>query len=286
LVEYSEDFSQWNTDGASSTVDYGYLSPRGDLTASKVTKQNSNGHLYIAGITGAKSIYIKGTTGETVSALDRHTDANTLITLTGEWQRVELNGVNSYFYAVDFRAGTATEVYLWGAQLEAGSVATSYIPTSGSTVTRAADDLVISGSDFTDFYNASEGTFYVEAVPQDGINEFPYYFEFSNGTTANRHHVYRNGTSGNTYSVNISGSTLFNTPIGSVTLDALNRISYSYKENDYLGSSNGATPAPETGAVPTGISQLLIGNSTASTPRLMTGRIKRLIYWPYHSDSL
>jgi hypothetical protein len=173
-----------------------------------------------------------------------------------------------------------------GVQLEEGDVATSFIPTSGSTAQRAADDLVISGSDFTDFYNDTEGTVYVEAVPQDGINEFPYYFEFSNGSTGNRHHAYRSGASSHFYALNISGTTIFNTGIGSVTLDSLNRISYSYKSNDYLGSSNGATPIPETGAVPTGISQLLIGNSTAPTPRLMTGRIKRLIYWPYHSDSL
>ena len=154
---------------------------------------------------------------------------------------------------------------------------TSYIPTSGAAASRGP---------FSDFYNQSEGTVYVEAVPQDGINEFPYYFEFSNGTTANRHHSYRSGAVSTFYTCGIGGSTIFNTGIGSVTLDSLNRISYSYKSNDYLGSANGATPVPETGAVPTGISQLLIGNSTAPSPRLMTGRIKRVIYWPTHSDSL
>jgi len=65
-------------------------------------------------------------------------------------------------------------LYLWGAQLEAGSFPTSYIPTSGSTVTRATDFAKITGTNFTDFYNQTEGTFFVEAdtinpVYNDGI---------------------------------------------------------------------------------------------------------------------
>ena len=49
-------------------------------------------------------------------------------------------------------------IYLWGAQLEAGSFPTSYFPTAGATATRAADVASITGSNFTSFYRADEGT--------------------------------------------------------------------------------------------------------------------------------
>ena len=51
-------------------------------------------------------------------------------------------------------------VYIWGAQLEEGSYPTSYIPTSGSTVTRAADVVELTG--VADLIGDSEGTLFVE----------------------------------------------------------------------------------------------------------------------------
>ena len=54
-------------------------------------------------------------------------------------------------------------IFLYGAQLEAGSFATSYIPTVASTVTRSADVATMTGTNFSSWYNQSEGTFVINA---------------------------------------------------------------------------------------------------------------------------
>jgi hypothetical protein len=64
--------------------------------------------------------------------------------LTGSAQTYEGNGDEA--------------IYLWGAQLEAGSFPTSYIPTTDATATRAADVASISGSNFSSWYRQDEGT--------------------------------------------------------------------------------------------------------------------------------
>jgi hypothetical protein len=64
---------------------------------------------------------------------------------------------------IGFDAPTATRTFFaWGAQAEAGSVATTYIPTTTAAATRAADTIIASGALVSSLIGQTEGVLYCE----------------------------------------------------------------------------------------------------------------------------
>jgi hypothetical protein len=77
----------------------------------------------------------------------------------------------------------STSVYVWGAQIEQGAYATSYIPTLSTSVTRVKDEASKTG--ISSLIGQAAGTFYaeIEALSDDGTNRT---LSLSDGTSANR----------------------------------------------------------------------------------------------------
>ena len=148
---------------------------------------------------------------------------------------------------------TTSYYYVWGPQAEQSalgvtgeSFATSYIPTSGSTVTRAADTAQITGTNFTDFYNQEEGTLLSSShtLGVDLYQTATFEFTSSNSNAErialevtnsyNRFSVYGGGGSGTNYTSGV-------VPAGTLTKNAL-----AYKLNDVAGVRDGGTVLNDT----------------------------------------
>jgi len=60
-------------------------------------------------------------------------------------------------------------IYVWASQFEALAFPTSYIPTTSAQVTRAADVAQMTGTNFSSWYNQSQGTFLVDYVANQSL---------------------------------------------------------------------------------------------------------------------
>ena len=239
------------------------------------------------------SVWMKSNTNEAYNIYLANTYTGTgtdIAQVTPQWQRFSFSHTTSnHTFSIGLRGGIGSsdsaDILIWGAQGEAGSVATSYIPTSGSTVTRAADNLEITGSAFTDFFSSSEGTFYAEYQfnDADGANSLIY------GSADNQRFAYKNLGSSSPL-LSYDGVNVLN--YGRLAAGTLLRTALSFDSNTMEGSQDGSAatmsnqtaPFPHTGNFLTA-SKLHIGSDTNGGKQL-NGHIKRLIYWPTHSDSL
>jgi len=187
-----------------------------------------------------------------------------------------------YFGAIGAAIYSVTDVLgLWGAQLEAQRMATSYIPTTSATVTRNSDTALISGNNFTSFYNQTEGTIFIEANYNKSSAEFlSNRIMYEVGTdSSNRFIGYNNNSSGAGFTVIESNNTYVTLGSVGVADNSFKKVAHSYKTNDFGASLNGSVAALDSsGKVPRS-SILGIGSTIGGTAQL-SGHIKKLTYYP------
>ena len=175
------------------------------------------------------------------------------------------------YLSLELRAATINvPFYLGRFQLEAGAFPTSYIKTQASQVTRSADSASMTGANFSDWYNPSEGTWVFNAITPTIV---PNTILLASNISANQ--IYVSGGTGrfSSYSPAYATTTNAVTPnvpfIGAVSFNSMNNI------NTVL---NGGNPASAT------YTNFYANQITASFGATDTVYFKRIAFYPQVSS--
>jgi hypothetical protein len=258
LVTYSEDFTQWSKTGTTDVSPNDNISPDGTQNASTVSGLTGSGsndlYLIVGGNPASKtysfSVYLKGS-GTLRLQISNNVDQgiNEIVTLTSDWKRHIVTGTfnstsGNLSATLDDNGATATQYNIWGAQLEEATYPTSYIPTSGSTVTRNQDQFTRDG--IGSLINSTEGVLFFQGgiLSDDGTTQIISLFESASSrvsltfsTTLNRIQFYVaiNGFT-NTVTINAEG----------FTKTDINKIALRYGANNYALFINGVKEGENT----------------------------------------
>ncbi len=296
LTSYSEQFDNiyWTKSLTNVTANQA-ISPDGSQTADTITKTGDYGSVAKAGITISSgfnytlSIFVKKSTTDFFSLRQASGgyDVRKQFNLTtkevsnglaanqtgfvsskieeypNDWYRLSIvctsNGTSLNINFYSGKVGESTfngDSYTWGAQVEAGSYPTSYIPTSGSAVTRSAD--VCNGAEAT--FNDSEGVLFLETSMLSS-NPDNSTFQIDDGTSTNRVRIRftttTNQINGLLYS-GVAGQPNINYTANDVTNP--NKVAIRYQVGQIDLFFNGFEVATITGnATPTGFDNLSLG---------------------------
>ena len=191
---------------------------------------------------------------------------------------IQTSGTASRFgsYTGDGTSG----LYIWGAQLETGAFATSYIPTVASQVTRTADQASIVAPMFAPWYNQTEGTFVVEFMTGGAVASAT--ASSANNGTGNNRIVSLLSAGGNVqFFVSDGGSAQANISPLSPVLAASNtiyRMAATYRVNSFSAAVNGVLGPEDTSGTVPAVDQLNIGSDFSSLR--LNGHIRRITYYP------
>ena len=198
------------------------------------------------------SVWARATSGTATAVIDVNDLGNISYNLTEEWVRMTVTGTRADAYQfMDVMGSAGADFYLWGFQLENNGVVTSYIPVASneSNKTRAQDLASITGANFTDFYNRTEGTLFASGSVSYLPTQNQAFVALENtGNFANQFVAigYGVGGGGSGYAggwyVDNGNTSAFANHNAGITADTEFRQSFAYKTNDFAGSINGGTP--------------------------------------------
>lgn len=264
------------------------ITPNVDYTFSYFVKKGTGRYacvvIYYAGVGGGFGPYatydLNTNTLVASGAIVGTFTSSKLETFPNGWVKISVTGKGNFISAViapDFRnaanlipgwtfTGTNETYSIWGAQLELGSYATSYIPTVASSVTRNAD--VISKTGISSLIGQTEGTLFVDFIAPDGIAPIILNLATSNQTYLESIYLeYDPSVSSLSLRIWTNGSLVGGVTKTSIIKGNRYKVAVSYKANDTAMYINGSLVSGLTqpNAIQSNLSEIYIGNLAGLT---------------------
>jgi hypothetical protein len=202
----------------------------------------------------ALSFYVKSNSGTVTLAFTFNGGTVGSITATESgWTRVSYVGTGTgalSTYGIELQGSTTSQtadILFWGAQLEEGAYATSYVNTLNSAVTRLADSCYKTGTGISSLIGQSEGTLF-----------FEFNVENINGQTNDPVLVYLRGTGTESYlQLNDTGrldavyyaSGATQCRLQKIISEGTHKVAFAYKANDFILYIDGVLAAADTSGV-------------------------------------
>jgi hypothetical protein len=155
--------------------------------------------------------------------------------------------------------------------------ASSYIKTEGSAVTRAADAASMTGANFSSWYNAAEGTLFVEAATSNlAVNSAV--AAFSDGTTNNRWQLTKLSSASMQGYAATGGTNDFLQTLSPIAANVFFKSSFAIAKNNANTCLNGIAGTTDTAVLVPVVNTLDLGQR--ATASFLNGTIRKLSYYP------
>jgi prepilin-type N-terminal cleavage/methylation domain-containing protein len=311
LVLNSESASSWSVQGGSVTNNTD-IAPNGAMTADTFTGNSGSfrelqlNFSVTSGVVYSASIFLKGDgivnwraegnfgvglwsgpflnlqTGE-ITGGDGYSNVTATRYQNGWWRltwtRAAASTGTGGVRLTLYNSTTVQTYKVWGMQFEQGSFPTSYIPTSGSAATRQADNVSITGTNFSSFFVQNTGSLFVNSSLQSPslAGQAPILSVDNSGL--NFRAISRRSNSGASNTSNNDGidvtSSIWNGDPKKIAITWVPNDSVLVDNSNFVGVDTSTTSPLTT------VNQMFIGsvNSGGFMSR-MGGRLSRLTYWP------
>jgi len=287
LVTYSESFDNaaWEYGGITKTANAA-ISPDGTSNADKieittlVTPNLRQSILVTQSTNYTFSFYAKSSELSVLKLAVYNLNGaafifeNTEKPINDEWSRVTVSfatpsGCSSIRVFIFRNSDSLGSFYVWGAQLEEGSYATSYIPTASATATRIKDSASKTG--ISSLIGQTEGTMFAEFTYNGVGNTGVYEVILVIGTnTSNLIALNKNNTTSELYAYAINGGVIQVNSVGiaGTNIIGTHKVALAYKLNDYAVYLDGVKVFTDTiASVPT-CSSVYVGQSEVLAQQL------------------